>query len=159
MWRVIRVADTWLVRELGRRGFLLILFGLLWIAFGVGVIVTPQPRFSGPGPEVPILHLLDMPISGALWIVAGILGVTAGLTRRRTRGHDAAGFNVLLAPVMLFLLGYLWSFATWVLTGESGKETAWVSAVVWLIVCAFILLVAGWPDPDDPAVHDNGRES
>ena len=123
------------------------------MVFGVGVLVTPQPRFSGPGPEVPILHLLDLPISGAVWLVAGALSTVAGLARGYMHGHDAAGFNVLLAPVLLFLIGYIWSFGAWVITGESGRENAWVSSVVWVIVFAFILLVAGWPDPDDPAVH------
>jgi len=153
LFRRIRIERTRLFRLVGRRGLLLLMFGVLWVLLGIGVLASRQPRFSGPGPAVLVLTVLDDAATGWLWIAAGLASIIAGLVRRRMGGRDAVGFNFLLAPPLLWLLGYLWSFAVWAVTSASGRETAWVAAIVWVIMCAFILLIAGWPDPDDPAVR------
>lgn len=151
MIRRIRIKRVRLFRALGRRGLLLLLFGVLWVLLGFGVLATPQPRFTGPGPAVLVLTVLDDAATGWLWIAAGLASITTGLMRRQMRGRDAIGFNLLLAPPMLWLIGFIWSFGVWLITDESGRASAGLGAIVWAIVCAWILLVAGWPDPDDPA--------
>jgi hypothetical protein len=157
MWRIVRLDKTRPFRALGRRGLMLFMLGVLWVLFGVGIAAVPMSRFAGTGASTMLLAFLDEQFIGAVWIVAGIVAIITAFVRRRYRGHDAVGFNALLAPVVLWMIGYLWSFVTWVVTREDGRPASWIAVIVWLITCVFILLAAGWPDPDDPAYADERR--
>lgn len=143
---------TRIFRLVGRRGLVLLIFGALWVTIGVGALTVPPPvpRFSGTGHAVPILSLLDGPQAGWIWVGSGAGAIVTGLVRRRRHGRDAVGFNFLLGPPILWALAYVWSFFMWVTTGE-GRVSAWAASLVWVVFCAFIMLIAGWPDPDDPA--------
>jgi hypothetical protein len=153
MQRWVKFERMRMFRMFGRRGLLLLMFGTMWIVFGVGVWFVPQARFSANGTNVPLLSLLDANEAGLIWAAAGSLAVAIAFVRKHRSGHDSEGFNALLAPPIIWLLGYIWSMVAWIATHEIGRSTAWVSAVVWLIVCVFIILIAGWPDPDDPAMR------
>lgn len=151
MWRIVRLDKTRPFRLLGRRGLMLFMLGCLWVLFGVGIAAVPMPRFAGAGASTLLLAILDEPFIGVVWIVAGIVSITTAFVRIRNRGHDAVGFNALLCPVVLWVVGYFWSFITWLVTRDDGRPSSWIAVIVWLITCTFILLAAGWPDPDDPA--------
>lgn len=151
---MIRLEKMRPFRQLGRRGLFLTLFGLLWVCVGVSVLVSSMSTwFSGTGPPLPVVSLLEHPVSGLLWVVAGLASGVSAAIRRRRRGHDGAGFNALLVPPFLWLMGYVWSQAAWIVTGTYGRSTAWIAICVWVIICASVILAAGWPDPDDPAVR------
>lgn len=136
-------------RMLGRRGLLLLLFGLLWICYGVAIVaVDLPPRFSDV--HFPVLSMLDGFWAGLLWMLAGISAVVTAFARKSFKGKDSLGFNSLLIPPVVWVLGYSWSIVLWLCTEQYGKPSGWVALVVWLIVCAFVMLVADWPDPDDP---------
>jgi hypothetical protein len=137
---------------------MLILMGVLWTVYGLTLVLYPNapPRFSEQGNPIPILSLFDLPGIGWLWGIAGVVAIAVALCRRYYAGHDAWGFNALLVPSTVWTLAYLWSDLLWIFTGHYGRSTSGSGATAWLIVCTFIVLLAGWPDPDDPAVHCKG---
>lgn len=157
--RLFRFEHLRIFRLLGRRGLLLIFMGGLWTVFGLTLILTPNAphRFTQANSPAPILGLLDESAIGWLWIVAGCMALFTALFRMRRHGNDAWGFNALLAPAIVWSIGYIWSIALWATTGLYGRPTSASGATVWLIVCTFIMLLAGWPDPDDPAIRRDGE--
>lgn len=154
-----RVEALWVFRFFGRRGLALLYFGGLLALIGLGVLLQPQSRFTPPpgstdAPRVTPLTLLDHPMLGLLWIAAGLAAIVGSTLRKARGGSDAWAFNSLLAPPFLWFLGHVWSFVAWLMSGgDLGRATGWVSAVVWFSFSAFIILIAGWPDPDDPAIR------
>lgn len=160
--RFVHIERLRLFHWLGRRGLLLLLFGSLWILYGLAIFFIDQPpRFSATfSKPIPLLIVLDWHGAGALWVACGVTSVVTCFVRGYREGRDATGFNALLAPPFVWTLGYLWSLAAYFVTGgQYGRATALVPIVVWFIVCGFLLLCSGWPDPDDPARHIKDVES
>lgn len=153
VFRRVHVERLRMFGLLGRRGLLLLMFGLLWMSFGFGVLTVEQLRFTSEPARAPLLSVLDHQQIGWVWIATGVVSLIAGLTRTRHGRSDILGFNALIVPAAVWFLGYVWSYLAWLMDG-SGRASAWVAAIVWLIVVVFVLLVAGWPDPDDPAFRD-----
>jgi hypothetical protein len=156
--RLVHFAKMPAFRLLGRRGLLLLMFGLLWTCYGTAILFAElPPRFS----EVPfpILSVLDGTWTGILWAGFGLIAVVVSFARTHHKGKDYLGFNALLTPPFVWTLSYTWSAILWMTTDGFGKSTAGVSLIVWLIVCAFVMLVADWPDPDDPVFRAPEAES
>lgn len=107
----MRQATRRLSQRLGRRGQILLIFGIGKICWGVGFIVTPATSAAG-------LQLLTDRCSLAawawLWIIAGT--ITAGCAFLRI-GRDWLGFLAALAPPSVWALAYLSA----VLTGEYAR--------------------------------------
>lgn len=150
------------VGRFGRRTLILVHGGLVWILYGWTVFHMSQRRFTGPPIEGPLLHVLDSPYMGFLWLIGGSLALINAPLRRRWHGRDVLGFIGLLTPPMAWLCAYTWSALNFVFPGGvSGSERAFSGMLLWYLVSIFVLIVAGWPDPDDPAItvplpHDNG---
>lgn len=132
MWcraaRLIRV-------RLGRRGAILSCYGLVWILYGYGQIITPQPDQRGLW-----LSLLLMPLDAWAWcwIAAGVLALVCAWA---PPGRDAAGFVGLVLIVVPWLTSYL---VTW-LMGDYPR--GWVAAAIWTVITVPVMVVAGWPEP------------
>lgn len=150
----------WLTRgfpgetRLGRRTLVLLHCGSVWLITGWAVLAAPTDRFSRPGPGG-ALQLLDSPQWGLMWVAGGILAITNAILRKFWNGRDVVGFLGLTTPPFVWLLGYAWSAAAYVSTrGDYGNPRAGLGLLTWYLVSAFVLIVAGWPDPNDPDVAD-----
>lgn len=153
----------WMSRRLpgvtrwGRRTLILLHGGATWVIFGWAVYTIPIERFSRPGPGG-ALEIMDTPYPGIMWVAFGALAFVAAFTRRRFRGGDAWGFVGLTTPPIVWLICYLWSaIAFFVTDGGAGNQRAGVGVLTWYFVSAFVLIVAGWPDPDDPTIRTRSR--
>lgn len=158
--RKVHVERLRAFRIFGRRGLFLLLFGIVWLSYGIALLSIDDqpPRFTMRNHPVPVLSWLDHQYSGIVWVLGGALGILAALFRTHRHGRDAAGFNALLFPPFVWVLGYTWSTFGYIITGVYGRPTAVTGCLVWLIATSAILVVAGWPDPDDPAFNRKREE-
>lgn len=142
--------------RLGRRTLILLHCGTVWLITGWAIQAVPVERFSQPGPD-DALQILDSPAWSLMWIVGGTLAILNALLRKPWNGRDVLGFLGLTTPPFVWLLAYLWSAIVYVTTGTDGNPRAWLGVLTWYLVSAFVLIVAGWPDPDDPDIdHRRG---
>lgn len=136
----------------GRRTLVLLHCGSTWIIFGWAIYSIPVERFSRPGPGG-ALEIMDTPWPGIMWAACGVLAIINAVFRKRWHGRDVMGFTGIVTPPFVWLLAYMWSAIAYVVThGDSGNPRAGVGLVTWYLVSAFVLIIAGWPDPDDPAI-------
>jgi hypothetical protein len=115
------------VVHLGRRGLFLLLFGLVYLVYGVASYLSPPPTNLWVAVWVPSLAF---GISGFVALLTGVL-------------HPRLEW---LGFVCLYLTAGLWSvqyMAAWV----AGVPRAWAGFVVWLLVVLILLLVSGWAEP------------
>lgn len=150
MYRKLHIERLRLVRRLGRRGMLLLLFGLAWTLVGITGIFIPQDRFSSPGigPDT-ILQAIDGPEVHLGWIIAGGIAFTIGCfhDRRIISKHEALGWNAILTMPLLWMSFFVWSFTVWLLTdGEGGRANGLYGFIVWAVVSGIIMITAGWPE-------------
>lgn len=134
-------------RRNGRRRTLLGLVGVIWMMVGWGIYTSPLPNWSlGHLPSV-IDKVLENRWSALLWVIAGLVGASAGVSRRI---QDRYGFNALLVPAMLWSFLYGWSWLVNVASrGHFGNQRSWVTAVMWLCAVVVLFITSGWPDPGD----------
>jgi hypothetical protein len=136
----------------GRRTLILIHGGFTWVAFGWVVMTVPMERFSAPGPTGG-LQFLDSPIIGILWVIGGACAVVNAPLRKRWGGRDVLGFLGLLTPPLAWFIAYIWSAIAYVAShGLYGNPHAGIGLIVWYLVSVFLLVIAGWPDPNDPTI-------
>lgn len=153
MWRIVRLDRTSFGQKLGRRGLVLIFSGLAWVLIGLQIVQHPDvPRFANPNAPATsqiVLHILDSSGIGYLWAVCGVGALLVGLFHHRPvlRQHDSVGFNFILLPPLTWMLGFIYSFGTAILTGGAlGRYESLYAAIVWLIISLFIIVIAGWPE-------------
>jgi hypothetical protein len=153
-WLQRRVPGT--VR-FGRRKLILLHCGAVWLITGWAILAAPQiSRFSKPGAG---LAILDNPQWGLLWVVGGILAIVNAIFRKFVNGRDVVGFAGIVTPPVLWLVFYILSAIAYVAThGQAGSSRAGFGVLTWYLVWAFVLIVAGWPDPDDPDIAHPGGD-
>lgn len=124
-----------------RRILILWCTGVLWVAVGVGVW-TAAPTLNRFGEQIaPFDAVLNSHWSAGLWVACGLFGMVTAI---RGRGR-VRGFGGLVAPPLLWMLLYDWSWFTWWATGGLyGSGRAWVSATTWAIPVFFLMITAGW---------------
>lgn len=156
--------QRWLQRKVpgtlrfGRRTLILLHCGCTWIIFGWAIYTIPVERFSKPGPGG-ALELMDTPWPGVMWAIGGALAVTNALFRRRWHGRDVLGFTGMVTPPVIWFMAYLWSAIAYTVTsGAAGNPRAGVGLLTWYLTSAFVLIIAGWPDPDDPMIQARAME-
>jgi len=156
MYRVFKFQHS--IERIGRRGIILIITGLIWLLYGIAIFNRPNSdRFSSPDHPEPIyvFNLLQNHWMGILWGVCGVIATFCGVLRSRRSVHprDGIGFNAILIPSIMWALLFLWSEIIYFFTGgDYGNSGAIFGFLVWALVTAFILIIAGWPDPTDPRV-------
>jgi hypothetical protein len=156
MYRVIKFRRV--INRIGRRGAILCVTGMMWTCYGVALYCHPNSdRFTSPSQPEPIyvFDLLQNHWMGFLWSFCGLVAIGCGLLRSRRTVHprDGIGFNAILIPSILWSLLFLWSEIIYIFTGGVyGNSGAVFGFLVWALVTAFILIIAGWPDPTDPRV-------
>lgn len=162
MHRIVRITEAGWAQRIGRRGLLLVLGGLAWILLGASVLTQPPVnRFTSPdAPGPQFLDILERPGTGMVWVGCGFVAALVGAVHDRTiaKQHDAVGFNALLIPPMLWMFAFGWAILAHLISGgREGSETGSYGFAIWIIVVAFIIVVAGWPDPSDTGQVRRGR--
>jgi hypothetical protein len=153
MWRVIPVQNTRLARRLGRRGLVLILVGIAWIGVGLSVITDPRDRFSGPGESGGPLEWADSGYMSVIWLVGGVIALTNGCLhdRRVVSKHDSVGYNALFTAPFIWTILYIWSAVVYFASDKvHGSPFAIYGFFVYAVISLLIVVIAGWPDPQDP---------
>lgn len=163
VYRKLRLERMRIVRKLGRRGMLLILFGIAWILVGVTAIIIPQDRFSSPGigPDE-FLQILDGPEINLGWVIAGGISLTVGCLhdRRIVSAHEALGWNAMLTMPLVWAASFAWSFVVWIVSdGEGGRSNSLYGCIVWLVVSLIIMFMAGWPEQEFAVLVKKESES
>ena len=123
---------------LGRRGAILLCYGIVWAIIGYGQITSPAPDLRGLR-----LLLQTMPLDawGWIWVASGLIAVVSAWL---PQGRDWPGFLALPLMVLPWMVSYL---LAWII-GDFPR--GWVATVVWGAIAAPVLVVAGWREPPRP---------
>lgn len=134
------------VRYLGRKGAILFLVGLVWVARGLLLPITDGPYPANSG--LPHLFVLSFEARQGLWIATGALAIGGALLWWPRFERWAFG-AAALGP-LLMMTSYLWGFGVWVYGNLAGTSVGYASglgeATVWAMVIGILLLVGGWPE-------------
>lgn len=134
-----------MTHRLGHRGVWLLLLGLLWFAFGVGLFFLPE----NPAPGA-FHQLLPIPVRAGMWMTAASVAIYTGL---RGRGQDDSwGHLALWLMPAERLLSYAAAWGMHVATNTLGMDPlgyadGWYAALIWAFVVTMLRLVAAWPNP------------
>lgn len=146
-WRRYKPTDprrhiVHLTTTLGRRGTALLIFGTIWVCTGISVLLAP------PSGTYTLLALATAPRAIA-WIATGVIAI---MSAGRPQGHDAIGFLALYLMAAYRTIAYLAAAVIWLLPGgNEGNARGIVGALAWATVVLFVVLVAGWHEPNSPA--------
>lgn len=127
-----------LSRLLGRRGAILLSYGVVWSIIGYGQITSPAPDLRGLRL---LLQIMPLDVWGWIWVASGVIAIiSAWLPQER----DWPGFLALPLMVLPWAASYL---LAWII-GDFPR--GWVAAVVWGAIAAPVLVTAGWREPPRP---------
>lgn len=127
----MRAAAAWAARRLGLRGAALLLTGIGWLTYGIGIVIDPR---AGVGRGVVVLtYWAPLPWWGILWLACG---ATAVLGAWSPAGRDIVSFAAAAFPPLIWSGAYL----TALLTGR--YPTAWTSIPAWWVPIALLLCFA-----------------
>jgi hypothetical protein len=129
-------AARWLRKRLGRRGSILMAFGIFETLYGWGIV--SDPRYGVVRGVGVLTRWLPMPWWGGLWILCGITAVLMAFEPRPR--WDRWGFAAATLPMLL------WSAANAVawLSGVFGQ--AWTSMVTWAAFAYIAQKINRWPE-------------
>lgn len=127
-----------LSRALGRRGAILLCYGIVWSIIGYGQITSPAPDLRGLRL---LLQMMSLDAWGWLWVISGLIAIVSAWL---PQGKDWPGFLALPLMVLPWAVSYLLS---WII-GDFPR--GWVATVVWGAIAAPVLVVAGWREPPRP---------
>lgn len=128
---------------LGRRGAILLSYGVVWGLYGYGVLVAPPANLIGLDLA---LHLLPQAVWAWLWIATGVLAVGSAFL---PQGADWGAFLALPTIALAWIVSYA---AAW-LQGDFPR--GWVASAVWTAIAVPVLVVAGWREPNRPKRVEN----
>ena len=134
-----------LTDRFGYRGTWLLIFGALWIVFGIAMLSNPERPIPGA------LHqYVPYEYRAVAWIVTGVVAIAFGLRRSPL---DAWGHVALVTMPLVRALGFGYSWLLSIgsaLVGAApplGYPEAWYLMLIWLFITAAVRHVAGWPEP------------
>lgn len=138
-----RLIPRRLRQRLGRRGLVLLLFGLAWIVEGASFflltdIYSAQPQYF-------LLDRLPLHVQGALWMASGL--VSAVVAFRPRREPDTLGFLAVSAMPMLIAASFLVGTATYILLGSSLWVLGALGFLAWSPIVLALAVVASWYEP------------
>lgn len=132
----MRAAAGGLRQRLGRRGSILLAFGVMETLYGVGLIA--DPRFGIVRGVGVLTHIAPMTLWGAIWITSGLCAFALAWEVRATR--DTWGYALAVLPPALWSVANLLAW----LTGSYGQ--AWTSTVTWGCIAYVIRRINSWPE-------------
>lgn len=131
---------------LGRRGWVLLLIGVLWIITAWSVHQFPYPNWR---PRA--LHeYLPRIVREGLWVLTGLVAIWSAFLRRP--GADRWGYFALIVMPAERVLSWFLSGLIY-LGGWLPMPTVWLciaNMLVWLVVGLLLMIMAGWRE--DPVV-------
>lgn len=129
------------VPQLGKRGTVLLILGVLWIFQGANAIGGP------PSPTYLLLSGYGE-VRGAVWIITGLIAIIAA---PMPQGRDKWGFLALYLMAAYRFVAYGIGVVDWLddAHGGPGDPRSTVGALSWLIILALIVVIAGWREPGD----------
>lgn len=136
----------------GRRGAWLIVLGAVWMLFGVGVTLDPQP------PRSWVAYDYVWPwLQAAAWVLTGAIAVQQGF--RGPHANDWVGHVALYVMPAVRVISFALSWILWlcssILTPDHviGWSGGWYAGLVWSLVSVMLRLIADWPNPVRPIPH------
>jgi hypothetical protein len=128
-------------RHVGRRGASLLVFAFVDLAIGYSLL-DPGQR---PGPAAAMNYaviraVLPFAAWGGIWFAAG----AACLLGAFWTSARSSGFSVTAGVMILWAAG----FAVAAISYDAPR--AWVAAAIWAVIAAFVFLIGGWPEPNEP---------
>lgn len=134
--------------HLGRRGFFLVLLGIIWIAQGVAAI-------TAPGSTSYLLLAHGWGLRAAVWIITGAVAIWYST---RPQGEDALGFLALYLMAAYRAVAYGVGFLMWALpNGQDGDPRGVIGLLSWGVVIVAILIVAGWRESPEETLTRQGH--
>lgn len=127
-------------RQVGHRGAVLFLFGIIALLYGVSLITTP-PVPNPPGLRL-LLGVMGLHGWGATLTAAGVIAILCSPLRQ---GRDWPGFAAL---VLVWLPWSLSFFVSWWPDGSNPR--GWVSAVVFVAFAGIPAVCATWEEHPPP---------
>jgi len=111
--------------QVGNRGAVLLILGVLWILTAIGISNQPIPDRGVDTKLLPYEHL-PVWFRVALWGVPGLVAVISAVWRV----WDPAAWALLIVPVAERALSFAWALGVHVFAG--GYPTAWRGVLVYV---------------------------
>lgn len=147
-WQRMEQAGTRARARLGRRGSSLLAFGLVDVAVGWSLT---DPLSRKVATATPIYRLLFLWVPAGTW-AALWLAVAAVCFVQAWARDDRLAFGCAIGVKIVWALGL---YGAWVVYDA---PRAWTLAIVWLVLAWLVSVIAGWPEPPDPADWPNPPE-
>jgi len=143
--------------NLGRRGAVLLILGVIWFFIGISTITDPYAS----GRNLSLFHeSLPSWLRATLWIGTALLALSSAW-RAAGRRDDWGYMGLILMPTVR-AMSFLWAWLVDLFDGK-GDATGWLGAIVWGTVTILVYTISGWPEspkfvpPEtEAAAHDNG---
>ena len=148
-----RIFPRRLRERVGRRGLVLLLFGLAWLMQGAAHFLLGEMG-TGEG----FWHeRLPVNVQGALWAVTGLTSIVCALMHRVRA--DTFGFLAVTAMPMFQGISYLVGAVTFALLGDPLWILGALGFSIWGVIALALGVVASWPEtPTLPLVEGGDDE-
>lgn len=133
-----------LQHRLGRRGTILLLLGVIWIATGIqDAIGPPSDDYALLSDRLPIVGKpLLTELRAATWVTTGAAAMVFAWRR-----HDAWGWVALYVMTSYRLIAYGLDATGWWSDAPSNGR-GWVGVLIWLSILIVLAVCSGWPETD-----------
>lgn len=140
-------------RQIGRRGVMLLTFGVLWTVIGAGALSS-----SGSISPSLIHEYLPAWLRASLWIACGLLAIAYAF--RPPGLSDRVGFAALYIMPAVRVLSYTLAWIDYLVPiGGEGYELGWRFAAIYASMLATVVITSGWPEPvRTPRPHELDEE-
>lgn len=145
---MIGAAARRLRKRLGRRGRILLAFGLMQVLYGYGI--ATDPRYGVVRGVGVLTRMLPMSAWGGLWMACGAVAVVMAWEIRSSR--DSWGYAALTLPMSL------WSGANFVAWVSREYPQAWTSVCTWGAFVYIAMAINRWPEYSLRRGQHRGRE-
>ena len=130
---------SWIRRHLGRRGAALLFFAILDLTFAWSLLDPENPALIRMAPLYRVIvQSAPLWVWGVAWGVVGLLCAVQAWQRR-----DAVAFTAVI------MLKLTWGSAIMAAGILYDAPRAWVAAMIYLALAAFVGVISGWPEPLD----------
>lgn len=116
----------------------MLFFALLDLLYSVSLFNPPAEAKLSPT-LVFIGHVMPLYAWAGLWAAVGLICLVGAFLKRDRWAFTAAmGLKVLWGGTFL---------GGWIL---ADLDRGWVSALIWLAMAAWVMIISSWPEPRDP---------
>ena len=132
-------------REVGKRGQVLILLGIIWISLGAGLVIAGEPPHYA---QIKLFTWVPLDLRIVGWVGSGSIALACAW-RPRIFHDDQIGYLALYVMPAWRCVAYLYGWLdSWLpLGGGAGYPRGWISAAVWGAITGLIIILSDWPDP------------